>query len=91
MTGRVGAHQRPRVRVQGIFEDALHLPRLDNAARIEHEEVITELGDDTQVMSDIENPGLPLIAKGPDQIDDLRFQGDVQGGGRFIGYQQRRI
>jgi len=49
-----------------------------------------DLGDDAQIVGDKQDRHAELLLQSPQQVEDLCLDGDVEGGRRFVGDQQRR-
>lgn len=50
--------------------------------------MVADLGDDTEVMGDHDDGGAGLLLQFAEQVEDLRLDGDVEGGGRFVGDEE---
>ena len=63
-------------------------PLLDDLAKIHHGDLIGDLGDDAEVVSDEEHGHLPLALQTPQQVEDRRLRRHVEGGGGFVRDQE---
>ena len=61
---------------------------LDDAAGVHHGDLVGEAGDDAEVVADEDHGHVPLVLECAQQSEDLRLDGDVEGGGRLVGDQQ---
>ncbi len=82
------AEQTPGVRVLRPVEDVLRGAVLDRAAGVHHLDVVGQLGDHAEVVGDDDDGGVELTLQVPDQVQDLRLHGHVEGGGRLVRDQQ---
>ena len=60
------------------------------AGPLEQRDAVGHLGDDAHVVGDEENGGAELRCKFAHQLEDLRLDGDVEGGRRLVGDQHLR-
>src|SRR3546814_10384975 len=67
------------------IEDVAHRPLLDHAAGVHHHDPVAESGNDAEVVGDHDDGGAEIALQVGQQIEDLRLDGDVEGGGRQIG------
>ena len=68
-----------------------HLARcrlLDDPAGVHREDPISHLGDNAEIMGDEHHRRAVLALETSDQVEQLGLDGDVKGGGRFVGDQQ---
>ena len=82
--------QAARIGVQRIVEDIPHRAALDDPPQVHDGDFIANLGDDAQIMRDIEHRHLELRLRLRDEVQNLRLHGDIKRSRRFIGDQQRR-
>jgi hypothetical protein len=75
--------------MQRRFEHMEYIACLHHIAGIQHHHMIAQLGNNTEIVGDIKDRSLQFIAQLADQAGDLRFQGYIQGGCRFVRNQQR--
>ena len=81
----------PRHPYTKLLLDAVpHLGRengrlLDLPAGVHHHHPVAALGDDAEVVGDHDHTHAELALQPLDQVEDLRLDGDVEGGGRLIG------
>src|SRR3546814_8394439 len=73
------------------IEDVAHRPLLDHAAGVHHHDPVAESGNDAEVVGDHDDGGAEIALQVGQQIEDLRLDGDVEGGGRLVGDQQVRL
>ena len=64
---------------------------LDHLAVLHHADTIGVAAHDLQIVRDQQQRHSALGAQPRQQLQNLRLDGDVQRGGRFVGDQQRRI
>src|SRR3546814_1586436 len=64
------------------IEDVAHRPLLDHAAGVHHHDPVAESGNDAEVVGDHDDGGAEIALQVGQQIEDLRLDGDVEGGGR---------
>ena len=81
-------HQRPGVGVVRVVEDVVAAALFDDLARVHDDDVIGHIGHDTQVVGDHDDGHAELLLQLLHQLQNLRLDGDVQGGGRLVGDQQ---
>ena len=81
-------HQRPGVGMARPVEQLEHGRLLDLAAGVHHHHAVAALGDDAEVVGDHDHAHAELALQALDQVEDLRLDGDVEGGGRLVGDQQ---
>ena len=67
------------------MEDFARGSFLDDSARIHDDDVIGHFGDDAQVMGNQDNRGVDPGFQAPEQVENLRLDGDVERGRRFVG------
>ena len=84
---RLGRQQMAGVGVARAVEDLGHRPLLDQLAPGHHRDPLGEAAHDGEVVRDQQDrhaePRLQLLQ----QLQDLRLDGDVEGGGRLVGDQ----
>ena len=85
---RLGVDQVARVGMLRIGEDLFHLAFLDDLAGLHHIYALGHLADDAQVVGDEQHGHAHLFAQIGEKLQDLRLDGDIEGGGRFVGDQQ---
>ena len=79
------------VRVLGVGEDFEHGAVLDFFAAVHHEHVVGDFGDDAEVVRDEDDGHAAVVAQLAEDFEDLGLDGDVEGGGRFVGDEQLRV
>lgn len=82
------AQQGGRVGVARPGEDLRHAALLDRAARVHHDHVRAEFGDDAHVVGDDRDGDAEFAAEPVEQAEDLRLDGDVKGGGGLVGDEE---
>ena len=84
-----------RVGMSGIIEHLSGCALFHEHAVLHDQDVVRDLGYHGQVMADQKQGGAGAPTRGDsalcEQLQDLSLNGDVQGGRRLIGDQQRRI
>src|SRR4051794_13702896 len=79
-----GGQERHRVRVERPGVELLRRRRLDDPPEVHHRDPVADVAHDGQVVGD-EQVGEPEPALQPlEQVDDLRLDGDVQGGDGLV-------
>jgi len=73
--------------VRGSVEDVLERPALDDLAGVHHGDAVAHAGDDAEVVRDEDDAHPALGLDVPEQVEDLRLDGDVQRGRRLVGEQ----
>ena len=63
----------------------------DDLAGIQDNHLIGLFGDDAHVVGDDDDARVELVAKFADEVEDLRLNGHVERGCRFVGDQQAVI
>jgi hypothetical protein len=95
---RVGAFVQARHRgeqVGGVgqlraLEQHPDRPALDHPPAVHDHDLVAHLGDHAHVVGDEQDGDAELVAQAPQQPQDLRLDGDVEGRGRLVGDEQRR-
>jgi len=77
--------------VTRIVEDVGGGAIFDNLASIHDGDVIGHVGDDAKVMGDEDNRKVLFFLKLVDELKDLRLDGDVERGCRFVADKDFRI
>ena len=62
-----------------------------DAPRIHDDDLVTHLGDDSEIVGDEQNRHAKLALEGAQEIEDLRLDGDVERGGGLVGDEQGGI
>ena len=88
---RVRPEQRHRVRVRRVVQDGGGGAGLDDLAGVHDRDVVADVGDHAQVVADDDHREPGVADQRPQQAEDLRLHGDVEGGGRLVGDQQLRL
>ena len=91
MQARHRCHQADRIGVLGVFKDLGHGAAFDHLTAIHHRHGIGDFGHHTQIMGDHDraHPGIALQVA--DQIEDLRLNGHIKCGCRFIRDQKAGV
>ncbi len=86
LAGEVGnrAQQAPGVGVSRVGEDLLARPPLDDSARVHHRDMIGELGDDREVVANVQRRNVMAAAQLPDRLEHACLGGDVKAGGGLV-------
>jgi hypothetical protein len=66
-------------------------PELGQPARVNDRHPVRDLRGHTQVVGDQQDAAADLVPQRPEQPEHLRLHHDIQGGGRLVGDDQRRI
>jgi hypothetical protein len=66
-------------------------PVLDDLAAIHDEHAVGDLGHDAHVVRDEHDGHVHLVLQLPDELEDLRLDGDVERRRRLVGDQQPRL
>ena len=87
----IAFEQGPRVGVPRVVEDVVDVGVLDDFARVHDRDLVAQLGDQAQIVRNQHDGRAELRPGLPDQVDDLRLDGDVEGGGRLVRDQEGGI
>jgi hypothetical protein len=74
--------------VPGLGEDFLDGTAFDDLAGVGDGDAVGELRDDPEVVGDEEDGHAEFAAQLVEEFEDLGLDGDIQGGGGFIGDEQ---
>ena len=74
-----------------VVENVINGTNFHHPSEIHHDDIISQLGNHTQIMCDENDGGVVFLLKFPEQIEDLCLGGHINGRGWFIGNQQRRL
>src|SRR5580704_6689146 len=74
----------PRVRMLGMREHIDGWAGLDHAPRVHHHHALAHAGHNAQVVRDEDGRSAEFAVDVPQQVEDLRLDGDVERGGRFV-------
>ena len=75
----------------GALEDFADRALLDQFAGIHYADPVADLLDHGEVVADEQDGGLKLAAQVLEQVQDIGLDGGVQGGGRLVQHQKRRV
>ena len=87
---RRGGEERAGVGVPHRGQHAAGRPGFHDAALVHHRHAVGEAGDHREVVGDQHQPHAVLVDEPPQQREDRRLGGDVEGGRRLVGDQQLR-
>ena len=90
-TARQAGEQALRVRMARRPEQRSHVGLLDHPAGVHDDDPVGDLGDDAEVVGDEQNRHADLAPQLVEQRQDLRLDGDVEGGRRLVGDQQQGV
>ena len=88
---RLGVEQTDGVWMGRTGEYVVHRRLLHDLACVHDHDAITDAGDHPEVVCHQDHPQSPVHGQFADQFQDLGLDGHVESGGRFIGYQHRRL
>ena len=88
---RDGAEQGFQVGMARFREDVAHLAGFHHLAPVHDHDFLGDVGDHAQIVGDHQHRHAKLGLKVAEQLEDLRLDGDVEGGGRLVRDQQRRV
>ena len=77
--------------MRGRSKYAFDIALFDDLALLHHAHPLRDLADNTEVVRDEEKRHSEPLLKLLQQFDDLRLNGDIERGGRFVGDQQVRF
>ena len=86
-----GVEQAARVRVRGATEELPGRRHLHQLAGIEDPHPVAHLGDDGEVMADVEDGGADIVSEAGHQLEDPRLCGDVEPRGRLVHDEQAGV
>ena len=85
------AHQALRIGVRRVGVDLARGGVLDHLTGVHDRDLVRHARHHAEVVADVEGRRVvPLLELG-DQVEDRRFDGDVQRGGRLVHDQERRV
>ena len=85
------AQQADGVRMLRVVEQRLHRRALDDLAGIHHDHLVDQFGNHAQVVRDDQHGHAQALLQIAQQIEDLRLDRHIQGGGGLVGHQQHRL
>ena len=80
-----GVQQPTRVRMTWVLEQNEYRSQLDDPARVHDRHAVGYLGHDAEIVRDEQDGGAKALLQISHESEDLRLNGDVKGGRRFIG------
>ena len=89
--GAPAGQQRDRLRGARAGEDLLDVAVLDHPPGVHDGDPVREAGHHPQVVADEHERGAGLLPRGAQHVEDLRLDGDVEGGGRLVGDEHVRV
>ena len=90
-TARQAGEQASRVRMARRPEQRSHVGLLDHPAGVHDDDPVGDLGDDAEVVGDEQDGHADVAPQLVEQRQDLRLDGDVEGGRRLVGDQQQGV
>jgi len=73
------------------LEDVADGSLFHDATGIHHRDLVAHLGHHAHVVGDKQDGRARALLQLPDQMQNLRLDGDVERGGRFVGDQKLRL
>ena len=80
-----------RIGVHRVREERIDRRVLDHRAGIEDDDAVGEAGEEGEVVGDPDDRHAEALAERLHEVDDLRLDGDVEGGGRLVGDEELRV
>ena len=71
----------------GLVEDVLDRTELDDLTSVENGDTLCDVGNNTQVVGDVDGCVTQLVLQVLDQSDDLCLDGDIQSRGGLVADQ----
>ena len=90
-TARLRLDQALRVRMRRGLEYPACRTGLNDLAVLHHAHAVGDLAHDGQVVGDEQHRHVEAALQALEQLENLRLDGDVEGGGRLVGNQQGRF
>ena len=90
LEGRDAAHEGAGVGVARVAEERVDWGGFDETAGVHDVDVIADLADDGEVVGDEDDGGAEGALTFLDEVEDLFLDGDVEGGGGFVGDEEFR-
>jgi len=75
----------------GFGQDVLTAPLLGHVSRVEHDDSVGDLGDNCEIVRDVQRANFALSALAPDEFDDSSLRDNVQSRGGLVQYHHLRI
>ena len=85
-----GRHQPARIVVRRAVDDLVGVSVLQDVACIEDDDAVGDLGDDGEVVGDIERRRPFALDDGLERLEHLDLGRDIEGGGRLVQDQKVR-
>ena len=85
LDARDGAEERARVGMLRAFHDVEGRADFDDFALIHHRDAVGDVFHDGQVVGDKDEREVETADEIGEEIQDLRLDGDVEGGDGFVG------
>ena len=73
------------------LEDVVDQAALKRHAAVHDLHAVAQAGDNAQVVADKHDAHALLVAQAAQQVENLRLNGDVEGGGGLVGDEQARL
>ena len=87
--GKGNAAEEPvGIGVPGVMEELVYRALLHHFSRVHDGDAIADLEDQPQIVRDVDLGRTVLLADVPDEIDDTRFDRDIERSGRLVEEQQ---
>ncbi len=77
-----------RIRVPGMVKQCFYGSFFNNFSGIHYGCFLGDMGDNSQIVTDQDHSHAEGFYQVPDQLENLRLDGNVQGGGGLIRYQE---
>ena len=87
---RHGRQQTLEIGMAGPTENVIEGAPFHDPTVVHDHDVLGDVGDDTQIVGDHQHRHREFVLEVVHQLEDLRLDGDIERGGRFIGNQQCR-
>ena len=85
-----GREQAGGVGMAGMAQHLGDRPLFDDAPGVDDHDLVAQLGDDAEIMGDEQDGQAEVVPQRSQEVENLRLNGDVERGGRFIGDEQLR-
>src|SRR6185437_16679506 len=81
-------HQSLRVRMKRLAQEFAGGSEFDDLPRVHDGYAVGDVADDAEIVGDQQDAHAEAFFEVEQQFQDLRLDGDVEGGGRFVGDEQ---